>query len=74
MKVYDVFPSPAEGREVTLSVPDLAGNVVFMSVEETAPGGFAGIAFFGSEEERPARLTLLKDADDGSVGDLELLP
>jgi hypothetical protein len=73
MKVYDIFPSPAKKREVILSVPEMGGNVSFMSVEETAPGGFAGIAFFGSEEERPARLTLLIDAD-GSVGDLKLLP
>jgi hypothetical protein len=74
MKVYDIFSSPMERRETTLLTE--LGDVpfMFMSVEETAPG-FTGLAFFGTEKERPARLTLLEEPDaDGSIGKLELLP
>jgi len=75
MKVYYVFPSPAEGRKIILSVPDLTGNMPFRCIKENGPREFTGLAFFGTEEERPARLTLLEKPDaDGSLGDLELLP
>ncbi len=75
MKIYEISNPPAVGIVTTLLAD--TETLLFKVTKEVAPGEFIGLAFFHSEQERAARLSLSggkEVVDDGSIGSLELLP